>query len=161
FEHRNYDPAYMFDPSDPPERHHEFDFSDWRENGSPLGSDAEQWRRSLEARQDAAHARMAVVEAEDDVHAAEESLARARGRAAVRKANQLLEARRAILRRRLDERDRASAALEALEAKQMDCGNEKGRPGDDMVATMHWASTPAASRAARSVREKARRRASP
>lgn len=161
FEHRNYDPAYMFDPSDPPERHHEFDFSDWRENGSPLGSDAEQWRRSLEARQDAAHARMAVVEAEDDVRAAEESLARARGRAAERKANQLLEARRAILRRRLDERDRASAALEALEAKQMDCGNEKGRPGDDMVATMHWASTPAASRAARSVREKARRRASP
>ena len=118
-------------------------------------------RFSAGPRQDAAHARMAVVEAEDDVRAAEESLARARDRATERKANQLLEERRAILRRRLDERDRASAALEALEAQQIDCGNEKGRPGDDMVATMHWASTPAASRAARSVREKARRRASP
>ena len=119
YEHRNYDPAYMFDPNDPPARHHEFDFSDWRANGSPLGRDAEPWRRSLEARQDAAHARMAVVDAEDDVRAAEAALAEAGTRAAARRAERELEERRAALRRSLAERERALAALEGLR-----CGEE-------------------------------------
>ena len=56
FEHRNYDPAYMFDPGRPPERHYEFDFGSWRDAGSPLGAEASAWRQALEAEQDAERA---------------------------------------------------------------------------------------------------------
>ncbi|OFK24134.1 hypothetical protein [Olsenella sp. HMSC062G07] len=114
FEHRNYDPAYIFDPDDLTARHHEFDFPDWRANGSPLERDAEPWRRSLETRQDAAHVRMPVVDAEDDVCVAEEALAKAKTRATARRAERELEERRATLRRSLAERERALAGMGAI-----------------------------------------------